>query len=180
MAKYFCALHVTHTYEGCVEAASVKEAAAIITAGDPASLEFDCTDASFEVGDIEYVGESEITVIADSDLNTLYSSKADALTAVEVAFPSVKKVRKVVDTTKFTKYQFDFVLALHGQFHQDLLEAKTVKELTGFFNDLFSLNKSTTSYANIWNGRTKRGSLPVGEADFLNAMVTFKGEDYGS
>lgn len=179
MVKYTCQLHVTQTYEGKVEAASMQEALDIVVANDAETLEFDCIDINSEVGLIEPIPDVQFDSM-EEDLSTVYATKEDALQAVENAFPTEKKVRKAVDMTRLTKYQFDFIQELHKQFSKNLLEQKTVAEITKFLNYLFGLNKSSTSYSNIWNGRTERSSLPLGKPDFNNAEVTFKGEFYES
>ncbi len=83
-------------------------------------------------------------------------------------------VKKVIDydTTPITQYMFDYVVKTHGQFKtynasKKRKDKKTTDELATIINNKLMLSKSTSSYANIWNGHTKREDLPVGTNYFM-------------
>ncbi len=78
------------------------------------------------------------------------------------------------DTTKFTQYHYDFIVQSYEEFvyhnaQRVRSEHKTQKDLTDALNKKLNLNKSSTSYARVWNGKVDRESLPVGnQQDLFN------------
>ncbi len=79
-------------------------------------------------------------------------------------------LRKAADTTKYTQYMYDYIQITHAKiiaYNIANPEKKvSMDDLADGMNATMKTHKSTTSLSNIWNGHTKRHTLPAGEAYF--------------
>ena len=79
-------------------------------------------------------------------------------------------LRKQPDTTKYTQYMYDYIQITHAKVTAHNIakpeEKMSMDELATGLNLKMGTDKSTTSLSDIWNGKTKRHTLPVGEATF--------------
>ena len=83
----------------------------------------------------------------------------------------VKKPRKKVDSSRFTQYQYDYIIAGRLECVEHNKTASpgtriTQVELTKMMNEVMGTDKSVRALANIWEGKTDRNQLPVGEPYF--------------
>jgi hypothetical protein len=82
-----------------------------------------------------------------------------------------KSDRKKHDTTRLTKYQFDFIMEAHRQYVAHNLSAVkggriTQQDLAKTVNEKMGTHKSVSTLALVWNGKLDRDSLADGTAYF--------------
>lgn len=84
----------------------------------------------------------------------------------------VKKVRKKRDNTKFTQYQYDFIITAHEKWMERNIERMpgqpriTQTELACEINEVMGTDKSTRALATIWDEKVDYDQLPSGEPYF--------------
>lgn len=84
------------------------------------------------------------------------------------------KIRKPRDTTRFTQYQYDFILWVHNEYikHNEAVkgikgkERVTLDTVIKYINTRMGTDKSRTAIAKVWQGKINRDSLAVGDPYF--------------
>lgn len=78
------------------------------------------------------------------------------------------------DTTRFTQYQFDYIMWVYNQYkeHNDRVKAglaekrATIDDVVKIINTKMGTQKSRTAISKVWQGKVNRDELAVGEAYF--------------
>lgn len=78
--------------------------------------------------------------------------------------PQRKKREKRYDTRKFTKRDFDYIVAYHAEIQAQneqlpVERRMLVGEIAVHLNNVLGYNKSRQSYSDVWNGNINRENL---------------------